>query len=103
MATASQLSYPLNSENARPPGTFTVYLSCAAKATPPNTASAIALALITTLLFSIANPLGFKLRWDTHSQKCSWSTMGWNDYVATFWSFLASLYRSQTERLRLPR
>jgi len=27
METASQLSYPLNSENASPPGTFALYLS----------------------------------------------------------------------------
>ena len=29
MEMACHPSYPLNSENARPPGTFTVYLSCA--------------------------------------------------------------------------
>lgn len=32
-------SYPLNSEKARPPGTCKEYLSCAAKAMPPRTAS----------------------------------------------------------------
>src|SRR5215470_1282449 len=34
-----QPSYPLNSENASPLGTFTVYLSCAARAMLPETAS----------------------------------------------------------------
>src|ERR1700678_619755 len=42
MAMACQLSYPRNSENARPPGTLSVYLSCAEIAVPiPNAASAI--------------------------------------------------------------
>src|SRR5208282_5607648 len=36
-ATASQSSYPLNSENASPFGTFTVYLSWAARANAPRT------------------------------------------------------------------
>src|SRR5882672_8228738 len=39
METTFQFSYPRNSENARPFGTRTVYLSCAAKAMPPKTAS----------------------------------------------------------------
>src|SRR5262249_41390791 len=39
MATSCQPSYPLNSENASPPGTFKVYLSCWATAMPPKTAS----------------------------------------------------------------
>src|SRR5262245_40509974 len=39
MEIACHASYPLNSENASPPGTFTVYLSCAEMAKPPNTAS----------------------------------------------------------------
>src|SRR5579871_1160193 len=33
---ACQLSYPRNSENARPPGTFTAYLSWAANVSPPT-------------------------------------------------------------------
>src|SRR4029078_969669 len=41
-ATVCQSSYPLNSENARPPGTCTVYLSCAEMALLPNAASATA-------------------------------------------------------------
>src|SRR5262249_43590198 len=40
MATTGQLSYPRNSENASPPGTFNAYLSCAEMATPLTTASA---------------------------------------------------------------
>src|SRR5712691_11671065 len=39
-ATTCQSSYPLNSENASPFGTCTVYLSCADMALPPKTASA---------------------------------------------------------------
>src|SRR5438093_1105815 len=43
METVCQLSYPLNSENASPPGTCTVYLpcpaSCAVTALPPRTPS----------------------------------------------------------------
>src|SRR5271156_5552312 len=42
MATTCQPSYPLNSENASPPGTFTVYLSCEEMALPAETASTIA-------------------------------------------------------------
>src|ERR1700733_15533195 len=34
METTFQASYPLNSENERPFGTFTVYLSCAKASTP---------------------------------------------------------------------
>src|SRR5215468_4126055 len=36
--TTCQSSYPRNSENARPPGTFTVYLSWAVKARETETA-----------------------------------------------------------------
>src|SRR5215471_12730527 len=39
METTCQASYPLNSENASPPGTLTVYLSCCARAKLPKTAS----------------------------------------------------------------
>src|SRR5262249_51435450 len=39
METTCQASYPLNSENASPPGTLTVYLSCWAKAKLPKRAS----------------------------------------------------------------
>src|SRR2546422_2915037 len=60
METVCQPSYPLNSENASPFGTFTVYLSCAARAMLPETASDTA--MITTagipLLF-ISTPLLF--------------------------------------------
>src|SRR5580704_11868155 len=44
METTCQASNPLNSENASPPGTVRVYLSCCAKAKLPNTASATAMA-----------------------------------------------------------
>src|SRR5664279_3064572 len=39
METTCQASYPLNSENASPFGTCKPYLSCWARATPPNMAS----------------------------------------------------------------
>src|ERR1700678_1663093 len=42
-----QVSYPLNSENASPPGTLRVYLSCAEMATPatktPTSATLVAI------------------------------------------------------------
>src|SRR5690348_7657355 len=41
MDMACHPSYPLNSENASPPGTFTVYLSCAEMATPASTTAKI--------------------------------------------------------------
>src|ERR1700722_10321202 len=44
METTCQVSYPLNSENASPPGTVRAYLSCCAEAKPPKTASATAAA-----------------------------------------------------------
>ena len=47
---ACHASYPLNSENASPPGTFTVYLSCAEMATPPKTASIAAIVVIISML-----------------------------------------------------
>src|SRR4030095_3206693 len=47
-----QLSYPLNSENASPPGTCTVYLlcpvSCAVTARPPRTPSPTRKSVMTT-------------------------------------------------------
>src|SRR6266550_2014781 len=47
MATTCQFSYPLNSENASPPGTFTVYLSWADRARPPNAlTSAVTIAIV---------------------------------------------------------
>ena len=50
-------SYPLNSENASPPGTFTVYLSCAEMAKPPKTESHItAIPIINMPLRLIAAP-----------------------------------------------
>src|SRR5213595_2529016 len=47
METTCQFSYPLNSEKASPPGTFTVYLSWADKAPPPNAlTSAVTIATV---------------------------------------------------------
>src|SRR5436853_5067953 len=53
METTCQFSYPLNSENASPPGTFTVYLSWADRALPPN-----ALTMAVTIAI-VPNPLLF--------------------------------------------
>src|SRR5436853_2778910 len=53
MATTCQFSYPLNSANASPPGTFTVYLSWADRALPPN-----ALTMAVTIAI-VPNPLLF--------------------------------------------
>src|SRR5271167_760797 len=51
METTCQASYPLNSENASPPGTFKVYLSCADTAQPPTTANTpVIIAIVSTLL-----------------------------------------------------
>jgi hypothetical protein len=47
MEMACHPSYPLNSENASPPGTFTVYLSCAEMALPTKMASTNAIMTIT--------------------------------------------------------
>src|SRR6516165_3658550 len=56
--TLCQFSYPLNSANARPPGTFTVYLSWAAKASATETVrNASAIGLIGTLCFRISDLL----------------------------------------------
>src|SRR6266550_4208308 len=63
MERTCQFSYPLNSANASPPGTFTVYLSWADKALPPNAlTSAVTIAIVPKpLLFitgsSFVNPL----------------------------------------------
>src|SRR5438105_9845506 len=47
MATTCQFSYPLNSANASPPGTFTVYLSWADRALPPHAlTSAVTIAIV---------------------------------------------------------
>src|SRR5438874_5195611 len=56
METTCQFSYPLNSENASPPGTFTVYLSWADRALPPN-----ALTMAVTIAI-VPNPLLFITR-----------------------------------------
>src|SRR5580765_1247121 len=50
METSCQLSYPLNSENASPPGTLTVYLSGADRAVAPNTASAPSTAVVAPII-----------------------------------------------------
>src|SRR5215510_1758472 len=55
MATVSQDSYPLNSENANPPGTCRVYLSWAEMTLPPKTASTpVAIQIFRMLLRFIA-------------------------------------------------
>ena len=49
IAITGQSSYPLNSENASPFGTCTVYLSCAEMALKPKTASTTAIITINGL------------------------------------------------------
>src|SRR5205809_6480450 len=47
MDTSCQASYPLNSENASPPGTFKLYLSWANRALPPKVlTSAVMIAIV---------------------------------------------------------
>src|SRR6266571_8556988 len=47
MDTSCQASYPLNSENASPPGTFKLYLSWANRALPPKIlTSAVMIAIV---------------------------------------------------------
>src|SRR2546422_11595428 len=59
METTCQASYPLNSENASPPGTFKVYLSWAAwadRALPPKAlTSAVTIAIVRMRLLFITN------------------------------------------------
>src|SRR5580698_848619 len=51
MAMTCQVSYPLNSENAIPPGTFRVYLSGAEMALAPTRARTAAIVPIVNMLF----------------------------------------------------
>src|SRR4029450_5521930 len=56
METSCQLSYPLNSENASPPGTFTLYLSWADMAPAAEALmSAVATAIAQRRLLLIAS------------------------------------------------
>src|SRR2546427_10887281 len=65
METTCQASYPLNSENASPPGTFKVYLSWAAwadRALPPKAlTSAVTIAIVRMRLLFITNSSFVKL------------------------------------------
>src|SRR5207245_6187565 len=64
MDTTCQASYPLNSENASPPGTFKVYLSAAwaDMALPPKAlTSAVTIAIVRTRLLFITNSSFVKL------------------------------------------
>src|SRR5207245_2436002 len=65
METTCQASYPLNSENASPPGTFKVYLSWAAwadRALPPKAlTSAVTVAIVRMRLLFITNSSFVKL------------------------------------------
>src|SRR5215471_5786637 len=64
---ACHASYPRKSENASPPGTLRVYLSCAELAKPPNTASQATVPIVHRLLRFIAVPLEFSE--DRHSHR----------------------------------
>src|SRR5438045_9688190 len=58
MEITCQASYPLNSENASPPGTFKVYLSWAAMALLPKAlTSAVTIAIVRMRLFVTVPPL----------------------------------------------
>src|SRR2546422_7799172 len=65
METTCQASYPLNSENASPPGTFKVYLSWAAwadRALPPKAlTSAVTIAIVHRRLLFITSSSFVKL------------------------------------------
>ena len=63
METNCQPSYPLNSENASPPGTFTVYLSWADMALPPKAlTSAVTTAIVRMRLPFITSSSSVKVR-----------------------------------------
>src|SRR5262245_27420498 len=73
MEIACHDSYPRNSENASPPGTFTVYLSlsCVELAKPPKTAShTVAIPIVSMLLRFIAVPPESRLA-SSHLSHCS--------------------------------
>src|SRR5215472_8037449 len=75
METSCQLSYPLNSENASPFGTLSVYLSCAEKPLPPKTASPTAMVSVNpyeTLLMVIP-PLRYCFPKSVHIRKTPYS------------------------------
>src|SRR5467141_2863361 len=56
MERTCQFSYPLNSEKASPPGTFTVYLSWADRALPPTAlTSAVTIAIVPMPLLLITS------------------------------------------------
>src|SRR5271170_803508 len=59
METTCQASYPLNSENESPPGTFRVYLSCAEMAQPPTQASSPAILRIVSILLPFIGSTSF--------------------------------------------
>src|SRR3989442_7701672 len=65
MERTCQASYPLNSENASPPGTFTVYLSWAAwadMALPPKAlTSAVTIATVSMRLLFVTSSSSVKL------------------------------------------
>src|SRR2546426_7496571 len=69
METTCQVSYPLNSENASPPGTFTVYLSWAAwadMALPPKAlTSAVTIAIVHRRLLFITSSSFVKQEYGT--------------------------------------
>src|SRR6202035_2866356 len=59
METTCQASYPLNSENESPFGTFTVYLSCAEMGLPPAKASAPVIIGIVSILLPFITSTSF--------------------------------------------
>src|SRR5216683_8232359 len=81
METTCQASYPLNSENASPFGTFTVYLSCAGMAEPLTTASTpVIIAIVRILLPFIASTsfIKFSVHTSLFTHFCSGSLLGYH-------------------------
>src|SRR2546428_7379545 len=67
MERTCQFSYPLNSANASPPGTFTVYLSWADRALPPNAlTSAVTIAIVPKPLLFITGSSFVKASTSAH-------------------------------------
>src|SRR5271154_1267486 len=57
METTCHTSYPLNSENESPPGTFSEYLSCAARASATSPERNIATNTVTRILLRFMSNL----------------------------------------------
>src|ERR1700685_4757317 len=61
METSCQSSYPLNSANESPPGTFKVYLSCAQRAPPASASTPVIIGIVSNVLRFIASTPSIKI------------------------------------------